>query len=99
METPAVRSPEVSVSEITSEEWKARKLSGYGYFSWLIDIILIAAMFAAMESIAISIIPGSPDQIQFWLSAQVILFIVMVKKIFDVRDPLNHYQTLIIKQS
>ena len=86
--------------EITETEWKSRKLSAYGFFSWLIDALLVACMFAAMGGISISIIPSlsSPGQAQFWFTAEMILFIISMKKIFVLRDPLNHYQTLVIRQ-
>jgi hypothetical protein len=99
METSTPYKKEVSTAEFTSEEWKNRKLSRYGFFTWLIDIVLVAAIFSAMGNIAISLVPTVPAvEVQFWLTIQLILFIISMKKISRIWDPLNHYQTLIIRQ-
>ena len=86
--------------EITPEEWNNRKLSKFGYFSSLIDIVQICLAFAGIGAISQYCIPvsASTGQVMFWYILTTLFFIMGLKKVFKVMDPANNYQTIIIRK-
>jgi hypothetical protein len=86
--------------EVTEDEWASRTLSAYGKISTYLDTIEAILMVSAMVGIALSIIPGirDPGVMEFWISMLSLLFIGAVHKLEKLTNPINHYQTVIIKK-
>jgi hypothetical protein len=89
-----------SAIEITQEEFDTRKLTKYGRISTLIDAVSVALILAIMSGIVTTMIPGaaSPDEYRFWLAFEVLLAIMLSKKLERIWHPLDFYQTLIIRK-
>jgi hypothetical protein len=89
-----------STLEVTQTEWDTRKLSKYGYFSGIFDIVYIVLTFVAMGSIATDVIPrflADPGITFFWQVFITILFINGLRTLARVLNPLSSYQTIIIR--
>lgn len=88
------------IIELTKDEYEARKLTRYGYFSSLLDGLYVALTFSAMTGISFGIIPGIVDSqvALFWYSFDIILFISAAKKFERFMNPLNFYQTIVIRK-
>jgi hypothetical protein len=87
-------------TEITQKEWDTRKLTSFGYFNSVIDMLFVILIFAAMYAIIIYMIPSStsPGVTYFWQILITLFFIQGMKKVVSITSPLNSYQTIIIKK-
>jgi hypothetical protein len=89
-----------SAIEVTQEEYEGRKISHYGKISSYIDAISVALIFAITTAIVTTMIPESTNagQIQFWLAFETLLVIFALKKLEKIWNPLDFYQTVIIRK-
>lgn len=87
-------------SVFTRKEWDSRKLSVYGYLSYLIDIFIIGIKLIIIFGIFFRIVPGTNDMgvLSVWLSIAVLLSINVLKKLVEMSDPKKIYQTIITKK-
>jgi hypothetical protein len=85
--------------EVTREEWESRKLSKYGRFSSIIDTFSVALILGIMAEISLTMLPAATSGAaeQFWLAFDILLFITALKKLERIHNPLDFYQTIIIR--
>jgi hypothetical protein len=87
--------------EVTQQEFDSRKLSQYGYFLSLFDVVYIILNFAAMGAIVSYVIPTFVTlggSVYFWQILITILFIQAIRSLIKVLNPLSSYQTIIIRK-
>lgn len=86
--------------EVSREEWDSRTLSSYGYFASLIDLMLMVLYLGAIGNISIYIIPALSTQGEsiFWYCLVTIFFVLGLKTAMKVFNPINSYQTVIVRK-
>jgi hypothetical protein len=86
--------------EITKEQWNSRKLSSYGYISGIVDILVIMLEFAGIGALSLYVIPNASTtgEVYFWYILSTLLFIWALQLLTKVSNPLNSYQTIIIRE-
>jgi hypothetical protein len=85
--------------EISKNEWMKRKLTNFGYYSSLLDVLSFALYFILFIVIATSIDSfAQTGSIYFWEVLSFFFFLQAGKIILKLTSPLNSYQTLVIKE-
>jgi hypothetical protein len=89
-----------SAIEITQEEYESRRITTYGRMQGIIDQFTLFLLFGMSTMILTVMIPAAESigEVWFWLILQVFFVVSGLKKLERIWNPMDFYQTLIVRK-
>jgi hypothetical protein len=86
--------------EITRDEYESRHMTTYGRMQSIIDMFTLFLILGMSTMILTVIIPAatSAGEVWFWLLLQVFFVVTGLKKLERIWNPIDFYQTIIVRK-